>query len=92
VRDGGLVSVDVGALVRARQLAELGFLGLAIQQPLRLNFVSAWKLLSERPPIGEPTMAGAGRRHDAARALGASRIQGGGHDRLFDNRLRALLA
>jgi NADPH-dependent F420 reductase len=46
VRDGGLVAVDVGPLERARQLEGLGYLGIAIQEPLGLNFASAWKLLT----------------------------------------------
>jgi 8-hydroxy-5-deazaflavin:NADPH oxidoreductase len=33
-------------LERARQLEGLGFLGIALQQPLGLNFQSAWKLIS----------------------------------------------
>ena len=46
VRDGGLRAIDVGALERARQLEGLGFLGMMVQQPLGLNFQSAWKLIS----------------------------------------------
>lgn len=46
VRDGGLVPLDVGPLARAQQLEGLGYLGVTIQQPLGLNFASAWKLLS----------------------------------------------
>jgi NADPH-dependent F420 reductase len=46
VRDGGLVAVDAGPLRRARQLEGLGFLGMTLQQPLGLNFQSAWKLVS----------------------------------------------
>ncbi len=46
VRDGGLVAIDVGPLRRARQLEGLGFLGMTLQQPLGLNFSSAWKLVS----------------------------------------------
>lgn len=45
-RDGGLVAIDVGPLRRARQLEELGFLGMTLQQPLGLGFQSAWKLAS----------------------------------------------
>ena len=41
VRDGGLVAIDAGPLRRARQLEELGFLGMTLQQPLGLNFQSA---------------------------------------------------
>ena len=46
VRDGGLRAIDVGPLERARELEGLGFLGIALQQPLGLNFQSAWKLIS----------------------------------------------
>lgn len=46
VRDGGLVAIDAGPLRRARQLEGLGFLGITLQQPLGLNFQSAWKLVS----------------------------------------------
>jgi 8-hydroxy-5-deazaflavin:NADPH oxidoreductase len=46
VRDGGLRAIDVGPLERARHLEGLGFLGIALQQPLGLNFRSAWKLIS----------------------------------------------
>jgi NADPH-dependent F420 reductase len=46
VRDGGLRAIDVGPLERARQLEGLGFLGMMVQQPLGLNFQSAWKLIS----------------------------------------------
>jgi 8-hydroxy-5-deazaflavin:NADPH oxidoreductase len=44
--DGGLRAIDVGPLERARHLEGLGFLGIALQQPLGLNFQSAWKLIS----------------------------------------------
>ncbi len=46
VHDGGLRPIDVGPLERARQLEGLGFLGITLQQPLGLNFQSAWKLIS----------------------------------------------
>src|SRR5919205_2209532 len=46
VRDGGLRAIDVGPLEHARQLEGLGFLGITLQQPLGLNFRSAWKLIS----------------------------------------------
>jgi 8-hydroxy-5-deazaflavin:NADPH oxidoreductase len=46
VRDGGLRALDVDPLERARQLEGLGFLGITLQQPLGLNFQSAWKLIS----------------------------------------------
>jgi 8-hydroxy-5-deazaflavin:NADPH oxidoreductase len=44
VADGGLRPIDVGPLSRARQLEQLGFLNMAIQEPLGLNFESAIKL------------------------------------------------
>jgi 8-hydroxy-5-deazaflavin:NADPH oxidoreductase len=46
VSDGGLRAIDVGPLERAGHLEGLGFLGIALQQPLGLNFQSAWKLIS----------------------------------------------
>ena len=46
VRDGGLVAIDAGPLRRSRELERLGFLGMTLQQPLGLNFQSAWKLIS----------------------------------------------
>jgi NADPH-dependent F420 reductase len=46
VHDGGLRAIDVGPLERARHLEGLGFLGMMLQQPLELNFQSAWKLIS----------------------------------------------
>jgi NADPH-dependent F420 reductase len=46
VRDGGLVAIDAGPMRRARELERLGFLGITLQQPLGLNFQSAWKLIS----------------------------------------------
>jgi 8-hydroxy-5-deazaflavin:NADPH oxidoreductase len=42
VRDGGLRAIDVGPLERARHLEGLGMM---LQQPLELNFQSAWKLI-----------------------------------------------
>ena len=48
VRDGGLRAIDVGPLERARHLEGLGFLGIALQQPLGLNFQSAWKLIENK--------------------------------------------
>jgi predicted dinucleotide-binding enzyme len=44
VTDGGLRPLDVGPLARARQLEQLGFLHIAIQQPHDLGFASAIKL------------------------------------------------
>jgi NADPH-dependent F420 reductase len=46
VSDGGLRPLDVGPLRRARQLEQLGFLHIAVQQPLELGFGSAIKLHS----------------------------------------------
>ena len=46
VRDGRLRAIDVGPLERARELEGSGFLGMMLQQPLGLNFRSAWKLIS----------------------------------------------
>ncbi len=46
VADGGLRPLDVGPLRRARQLEQLGFLHIAVQQPLDLGFSSAIKLHS----------------------------------------------
>ena len=42
--DGGLRPLDVGPLARAQQLEQLGFLHIAVQQPLGLGFASAVKL------------------------------------------------
>jgi len=42
--DGGLRPIDVGPLRRAQQLEQLGFLHIAVQQPLNLGFASAVKL------------------------------------------------
>lgn len=46
VADGGLRPLDVGPLRRARQLEQLGFLHIALQQPLELGYGSAIKLHS----------------------------------------------
>jgi 8-hydroxy-5-deazaflavin:NADPH oxidoreductase len=48
VRDGGLRAIDAGPLERARELEGLGFLGMMLQQPLGLNFRSAWELISRQ--------------------------------------------
>ena len=45
VESGGLRPVDVGPLRRARQLEQVEFLHVAIQEPLRLGGASAIKLL-----------------------------------------------
>ena len=44
VSDGGLRPIDVGALVRAQQLEQLGFLHISLQQPHELGFASTIKL------------------------------------------------
>jgi predicted dinucleotide-binding enzyme len=46
VSDAGLRPVDVGALSRAQQLEQLGFLHISLQQPLGLGFGSTVKLHS----------------------------------------------
>lgn len=46
VSDGGLRPLDVGPLRRARQLEQLGFLHISVQEPLELGFGSAIKLHS----------------------------------------------
>jgi 8-hydroxy-5-deazaflavin:NADPH oxidoreductase len=46
VSDGGLRPIDVGPLKRAQQLEQLGFLHIAVQEPLELGFASAVKLHS----------------------------------------------
>jgi NADPH-dependent F420 reductase len=46
VSDGGLRPLDVGPLARAQQLEQLGFLHIAIQQPLGLGYGSTIKLHS----------------------------------------------
>jgi predicted dinucleotide-binding enzyme len=45
VSDGGLRPIDAGALKRARELEALGYLHMAIQQPLETNFGSTVKVL-----------------------------------------------
>jgi 8-hydroxy-5-deazaflavin:NADPH oxidoreductase len=46
VRDCGLRAIDIGLLERVRQLEDLEFLGITLQQPLGLHFQSTWKLIS----------------------------------------------
>ncbi|CAA9496725.1 MAG: hypothetical protein AVDCRST_MAG67-1756 [uncultured Solirubrobacteraceae bacterium] len=46
VSDAGLRPVDAGPLKRARELEALGYLHMAIQQPLGTNFTSTLKLLA----------------------------------------------
>lgn len=45
-RSSGLKPVDAGPLERAQQLEGLGFLGISLQQPHDLGFMSGWKLVS----------------------------------------------
>ncbi|MEV5440654.1 NAD(P)-binding domain-containing protein [Streptomyces sp. NPDC052682] len=45
VRSGGMRPFDVGPLRRARELEAMGFLHIAIQQPLELNWQSTIKIL-----------------------------------------------
>lgn len=46
VNAGGLRSIDVGSLERARQLEGLGFLGIQLQFTQNTNFASTWKFLA----------------------------------------------
>ncbi|HET9104459.1 MAG TPA: NADPH-dependent F420 reductase [Solirubrobacteraceae bacterium] len=46
VEDGGLRAVDAGPLARAHELEALGYLHMALQQPLGTGFSSAVKVLS----------------------------------------------
>jgi hypothetical protein len=46
VEDGGLRAIDVGALERAHELEAVGYLHMAMQQPLGTGFGSAVKVLS----------------------------------------------
>jgi NADPH-dependent F420 reductase len=46
VADAGLRPIDAGPLKRARELEALGYLHMAVQQPLQANFGSAVKLLT----------------------------------------------
>ncbi len=45
VEDGGLVAVDAGPLLRARELEALGLLGITLQMKHNLGFSTAWKLV-----------------------------------------------
>ncbi|HEV3363061.1 MAG TPA: NADPH-dependent F420 reductase [Acidimicrobiia bacterium] len=45
-RDGGLRPVDAGRLARAHELEALGFLHMALQEPLGTGFTSTVKVLS----------------------------------------------
>ena len=44
VEDAGLRPLDVGPLRRARQLEQLGFFHMAVQEPLGTGYASALKL------------------------------------------------
>jgi 8-hydroxy-5-deazaflavin:NADPH oxidoreductase len=44
--NGGLRAVDAGPLARARQLEALGFLHMALQEPLGTGFASAVKVIA----------------------------------------------
>jgi 8-hydroxy-5-deazaflavin:NADPH oxidoreductase len=46
VGDGGMRAVDAGPLARARELEALGYLHMALQQPLGTGFASAVKVLA----------------------------------------------
>jgi 8-hydroxy-5-deazaflavin:NADPH oxidoreductase len=46
VTDAGLRPVDAGPLARAHELEALGFLHMALQQPLGTGFSSTVKVLS----------------------------------------------
>lgn len=45
VTDGGLVAVDAGPLLRARELEGLGLLGITLQVRHNLGFTTGWKLV-----------------------------------------------
>jgi NADPH-dependent F420 reductase len=44
VEDGGMVGVDAGPLLRARELESLGLLGITLQMRHNLGFGTGWKL------------------------------------------------
>jgi predicted dinucleotide-binding enzyme len=46
VEDGGLRPIDAGTLARAHELEAVGYLHMALQQPLGTSFASAVKVLS----------------------------------------------
>jgi predicted dinucleotide-binding enzyme len=46
VEDGGMRAVDAGPLARARELEALGYLHMAVQQPLDTGFSSTVKIVS----------------------------------------------
>ena len=45
VESSGLIPIDAGSLQRSRQLEAMGLLGITLQGPHRLGFMSAWKLV-----------------------------------------------
>ena len=45
VSDGGLVAVDAGPLLRARELESLALLGITLQVKHNLGFMTGWKLI-----------------------------------------------
>ena len=45
VSESGLVAVDAGPLLRARELEGLGLLGITLQIRLNLGFTTGWKLI-----------------------------------------------
>jgi NADPH-dependent F420 reductase len=46
VQDGGMRAIDAGPLARAHELEALGYLHMALQQPLGTGFASAIKVIS----------------------------------------------
>jgi 8-hydroxy-5-deazaflavin:NADPH oxidoreductase len=44
ISEGGLVAVDAGPLLRARELESLGLLGITLQVRHNLGFATGWKL------------------------------------------------
>jgi NADPH-dependent F420 reductase len=44
ITDGGLVAVDTGPLLRARELESLGLLGITLQMKNNFGFTTGWKL------------------------------------------------
>ena len=48
VEDGGLRAIDAGPLARAHELEALGYLHMALQQPLGTSFASTVKVLAQK--------------------------------------------
>ncbi len=46
VEDGGMRAVDAGPLARAHELEALGYLHMALQEPLGTGFSSAVKVVA----------------------------------------------